>query len=151
MNESGCIVISGARNYIEAIRASLRIHGVRCNLLDISLAFCFAQMDPMLKSLKRIAQHVPFRIPSTPVVFPLLNDIIFDGKTVNAEYRSRACREPANFVGAVEACEDVRVLNEWGAVGLIIRGHNLSDADPDGLAAFSRGKSVLDGTSLSKT
>ena len=120
MNGSRDIVISGARDHIDSIQASLKINGIRCTLLDIPFAFHSAQMDPMLESFKKSAQHVPFKTPSIPIISPLLNDIIFDGKTVNADYLCRASREPVNFVGALEAGEDVGVLDEktvWIDIG----------------------------------
>ena len=55
VNGSRNIVISGVRNHIEAVRASLEGNGVKCTLLDIPFAFHSAQIDPMLQSFKEIA------------------------------------------------------------------------------------------------
>jgi len=119
-NGSRDTVISGDRESIEAIRASLGSHGLKCTLLDVPFAFHSAQMDPMLESFQKTALHIPFKVPVIPIISPLLSDVIFDGKTVNAEYLCRASREPVNFVGALEAGQDVGVLDEkttWLDIG----------------------------------
>ena len=120
MNGSRDTVISGDRNHIEATRASLESNGIKCTLLDIPFAFHTAQMDPMLEPFEKTAQHVPFKTPSIPIISPLLQDIVFDGKTVNAQYLCRASREPVNFVGALEAGHDIGVIDEkttWIDIG----------------------------------
>ena len=120
INGSRDTVISGVRSHIEAIRASLESCGVKCTLLDIPFAFHSAQMDPMLESFEITAQHVPFKTPSIPIISPLLKDVIFDAKTVNAEYLRRASREPVDFAGALEAGQDVGVLDDktvWIDIG----------------------------------
>ena len=120
MNGLRDIVISGIRNHVEAIRASLESNGIKCTPLDIPFAFHSAQMDPILEPFQKIAQHVPFKTPSIPIISPLLNDIIFDGKTVNAKYLCRASRERVNFVGSLGASQDVGVLDEktvWLDIG----------------------------------
>lgn len=120
MNSPEDTVISGVRKNIEATRAALESNGVKCTLLDIPFAFHTAQMDPMLESFEEIAKHVPFKTPSVPIISPLLNDIVFDGKTVNANYLSRASRHPVNFVHALEAGQDLGVFDDktiWLDIG----------------------------------
>ena len=120
MNGPKDTVISGLRKHIEATRAALESSGVKCTLLDIPFAFHTAQMNPMLESFEETAKHVPFKTPCVPIISPLLNDIVFDGKTVNAKYLSCASREPVNFVGALEAGQDLGVFDDktiWLDIG----------------------------------
>lgn len=120
MNGPKDTVISGLRKHIKATRAALESSGVKCTLLDIPFAFHTAQMNPMLESFEETAKHVPFKTPCIPIISPLLNDIVFDGKTVNAKYLSCASREPVNFVGALEAGQDLGVFDDktiWLDIG----------------------------------
>lgn len=103
MNGPKDSVISGVRKHVEATRAALESNGIKCTLLNIPFAFHTAQMDPMLEPFEETAKHVAFKRPSVPIISPLLTDVVFDGKTVNAKYLSRASREPVNFIGALAA------------------------------------------------
>lgn len=120
MNGFADTVISGTRERIEATRAALEFNGVKCTLLDIPFAFHTAQMDPMLGPFEETARHVSFKTPSVPIISPLLNDVVFDGKSINAKYFKRASREPVNFVSALEAGQDLGVFDDktiWLDIG----------------------------------
>ncbi|RMD42781.1 hypothetical protein DV735_g2314, partial [Chaetothyriales sp. CBS 134920] len=113
-------VIGGARDDIDAIRQNLEANSFKCVLLHIPYAFHTAQMDVLLDELEQTARHVPFNAPSIPVLSPLLGAVVFDGKTINANYLRRAAREPVNFVGAVEAGQELGIVNDktvWIDIG----------------------------------
>ncbi|KAG8527863.1 Type I Iterative PKS [Bacidia gigantensis] len=113
-------VISGLRSDIQATRASLEAKGHKCMELDVPFAFHTAQMDPVLEPFEQIAKHVAFKAPSVPILSPLLCDAIFDDKTVNASYLCRATRETVDFVAALEAGEDLGIIEDktlWVDIG----------------------------------
>ena len=120
MNGHEDTVISGARKNIEATRTALESNGLKCVQLDVPFAFHTAQMDPMLDSFEKIAKHIAFKAPSVPIISPLLSHCVFDGKTANAKYLRRASREPVNFVGALEAAQDLGIIDDktiWVDIG----------------------------------
>ena len=120
INGPADVVISGAREHIEATRTALEAKGVKCTLLDVPFAFHTAQMDPMLQPFEEVAKHVSFKTPSVPIISPLLNDVVFDGKSINAGYFTRASREPVNFIGALEAGQDLGAFDDktvWLDIG----------------------------------
>jgi len=120
MNGRNDTVISGARKDIEATRKALESNGLKCIQLDLPFAFHTAQMDPILESFEQIAKHVTFKAPSVPLISPLLSNCVFDGKTINAKYFCRATREPVNFVGALEAAQDLGIIDDktvWIDIG----------------------------------
>ena len=113
-------VISGVRSNIEATRKSLEEVGMQCNWVDVPFAFHTAQVEPMLDKFEEAASHITFKTPCVPVISPLLGRCVFDGKTINANYVRRACREPVNFVGALKAAEDSGIIDKatvWLDIG----------------------------------
>lgn len=120
MNGPNHTVISGVRSNIEATRKSLEEHGMQCSWVDVPFAFHTAQVEPMLDSFEKMASHLTFKTPSVPFISPLLRRCIFDGKTINANYIRRACREPVNFVGALKAAEADGIIDKatvWLDIG----------------------------------
>lgn len=120
INSPNHTVISGAGSNIEATRKSLEEHGMQCSWVDVPFAFHTAQVEPMLDSFEKLASHITFKTPCVPVISPLLGRCIFDGKTINANYVRRACREPVNFMGALKAAEKDGIIDKatvWLDIG----------------------------------
>jgi acyl transferase domain-containing protein len=95
-------VLSGTAEQIEALAIALKEIGYRCTVLDVPFAFHSAQMDPILESFEETAKGVLFHAPKLPVVSPLLGKVIFDDKSLNAEYVRRATRETVDFLSAMK-------------------------------------------------
>ena len=136
MNGTNDTVLGGSREDIQDTREALEREGVKCTLLDVPFAFHTSQMDPMLGPFEQLAKHVTYKTPRIPILSPLLSTCVFDGKTINEKYLSRAAREPVNFVGALEAAQDLGIIDEktiWIEIGphpvctSLIRG-NIADA-----------------------
>lgn len=115
------IVLSGAVEAIEKLKTVLETAGHRCFVLDVKFAFHSAQMEPVLEDIEAIAiSGVLFKEPELPFVSPLLRKVVFDAKSVNAQYISRATRETVDFVGALEAAQDMGMVDEktaWIEIG----------------------------------
>lgn len=113
-------VIGGLAEVVAVIRQTLEVASYKCTQLDLPFAFHTAQMDPVLDTFERCAEHVPFKAPSIPVLSPLLGSVVFDGKTINATYLRRATREMVDFTAAIEAAQDLSLVdakNLWIDVG----------------------------------
>ena len=88
------VVLSGPKGQMASITECLKENGLKCHVLDIPYAFHSSQVDPILESYERFAKSgVIFGAPNLPVISPLLGRVIFDDKTINAGYVSRATRE----------------------------------------------------------
>ncbi|KAL4756861.1 type I polyketide synthase [Aspergillus foveolatus] len=105
-------VIGGPKEEISIIRQTLEKNSYKCVLLDIPFAFHTAQMDAILDELENMAEKVHFKAPSIPVLSTLLGSVVFDGKTINAEYIRNQTRGTVRFADAVEAAQDLGMVDE---------------------------------------
>jgi asperthecin polyketide synthase len=113
-------VIGGARDAINTIRQALEANSIKCTQLDVPFAFHTVQMDPVLDSLETLATSITFKAPSIPLLSPLLGTVVFDGKSINAQYLRRATRETVDFASAIEAAQDFGLVDAktiWIDVG----------------------------------
>ena len=114
-------VLSGTGEEIDAACEKLQADGYRCFTLDVAFAFHSAQTDPVLDEFEQIATSgVIFQTPNLPVISPLLSKVIFDNKTVNANYVRRATREPVNFFSALENAQKISTIDDktvWVEIG----------------------------------
>ena len=114
-------VLSGTREQIDALSETLQADGYRCFSLDVAFAFHSEQTDPILDDFEELAKSgVLFQAPNLPVVSPLLSKVIFDDKTVNANYVRRATREPVKFLSALETAQKFSTIDEktvWVEIG----------------------------------
>ncbi|KAI1734862.1 putative polyketide synthase [Xylaria scruposa] len=115
------IVLSGSCEAIESLRDILEEAGYRCFMLDVKFAFHSGQMDPVLAEIEATAKGaVLFKAPELPLVSPLLRKVVFDEKSVNAQYIRRATREQVDFVGALQAAQGLGIIDEktaWVEIG----------------------------------
>lgn len=120
INAPQSVVVDGQQTDISAARESLEAMGYKCHQLEVPFAFHSSQMDPAMNSFEQIASTVTFHPPQVPIISPLLSDVVFDSKTLNATYVRRATREPVNFVGALQAALEVGIIGSdivWVEVG----------------------------------
>jgi monodictyphenone polyketide synthase len=114
-------VLSGPCDAIESLGVVLQAAGYRCITLDVTFAFHSNQMDPILSEFEATAKSaVIFKAPELPFVSPLLRKVVFDEKTVNAQYVRRATREQVDFVGALEAAQGLGLIDDktaWVEIG----------------------------------
>ncbi|KAL3495264.1 hypothetical protein BJX62DRAFT_233590 [Aspergillus germanicus] len=114
-------VLSGSQTEIEVVAETLQSAGHRCYSLDVAFAFHSAQTDTILDDFEEAAKNgVLFRPPNMPVISPLLGKVIFDDKTINAEYMRRATRETVNFLSVLEAAQNFSTVDEdtaWVEIG----------------------------------
>ncbi len=114
-------VLSGTREQIDAVSEPLQSEGYRCLSLDVPFAFHSEQTNPILDDFEEIAKRgVLFQAPNLPVISPLLGKVIFDNKTVNANYVRRATREPVNFLSGLDIAQKFSTIDEktvWVEIG----------------------------------
>ncbi|RAK87875.1 ketoacyl-synt-domain-containing protein [Aspergillus costaricaensis CBS 115574] len=104
-------VLGGAQADIESIRKVLELNSYKCVLLAIPFAYHTSQMDVVVEELEKIAENIPFKAPSVPVLSTMLGTVVFDGKTINSSYLRRQTRGTVKFAAAVEAAQDMGLVD----------------------------------------
>ena len=121
INGPNDIVLSGSVADMDAVIAILEAGGCKCFSLDVAFAFHSAQTDPILDEFEEIANSgVLFQAPHLPVISPLLGEVIFDNKSINADYVRRATRESVNFLSALETAHKIGTIDDetaWIEIG----------------------------------
>lgn len=111
INSPSETVLSGTSADIESARTTLEARGVKGTKLNVPYAFHSSQVDSILPQFTRIASSVTFNNSDISVLSPLLSSVL-TGSSVNAEYLGRHAREAVNFVGALSAGIEAKVLSE---------------------------------------
>jgi monodictyphenone polyketide synthase len=114
-------VLSGEVDQIAAVDEALKANGHKTYSLDVAFAFHSAQTDPILDDFEKLAETgVLFQAPQMPIISPLLGKVVFDDKTINANYVRRATREPVNFLSGLETAQKFSSVDEttvWVEIG----------------------------------
>ncbi|OJJ40791.1 hypothetical protein ASPWEDRAFT_34272 [Aspergillus wentii DTO 134E9] len=114
-------VLSGTTEEMEAAAVPLKEKGYRCILLDVPFAFHSAQVDPILDMFEEtVKKAVLFHPPTLPVVSPLLGKVIFDEKSLSAEYVRRATRHTVDFLSAMGSAQETSIVDKdtiWVEIG----------------------------------
>ncbi|KAE9364958.1 putative polyketide synthase [Stipitochalara longipes BDJ] len=113
-------VLSGPVEEMNAIIPLLEGDGYKCFSLDVAFAFHSAQIDPVLDDFEALGNGVLFQAPHIPVISPLLSKVIFDDKSVSANYVRRATREAVNFLSALEVAHKIATIDDetvWIEIG----------------------------------
>lgn len=114
-------VLSGTKEQMDKVAVPLEAAGLRCIKLDVAFAFHSEQVDPILDDFEAIAKSgVIFQEPELPVISPLLGKVVFDGKTLNANYVRRATREAVDFLSALRNAQKMSTIGDetvWIEIG----------------------------------
>ncbi|KAK5682008.1 Type I Iterative PKS, partial [Elasticomyces elasticus] len=113
-------VLGGLIDDLDIIRRVLEAKSFKATMLDMPYAFHTAQMDVVVDDLEKIASRMTFKTPNIPVLSASLGEAVFDGKTFGAKYLRNHTRGGVNFVGAIEAAQDMDIADEksvWVDIG----------------------------------
>lgn len=105
-------VIGGRKEDIRTIHQTLETKGYKCVLLDIPFAFHTSQMESILNELEDLAQKIPFKAPTIPLLSTLLGRPVFDAKTVNNTYLRNQTRNTVRFADAVDAAQELGMVDD---------------------------------------
>ena len=120
LNGPSDTVLSGTTEDMAKVGNVLESAGYRCIKLDVAFAFHSAQTDPILDAFESACKSVVFQEPKLPVISPLLGNVVFDGRTLNATYMRRGTRESVDFFSAIEDAHNVSTVYEetvWIEIG----------------------------------
>ena len=113
-------VVGGPVEQMSSYSKVLKAAGIKCVLLTTAYAFHTAQVTTVLDSLKESASSVTFRDAVIPVISPLLQKVVTDGKLFGPEYITRHARETLDFLGGVTAAKEQGLVDQntaWVEIG----------------------------------
>lgn len=114
LNGPADTVLSGANADLDALCQKLNDLGYKFHRLSLPFAFHSSMVEPILDEFEELAHHVNFQGPDIPFVSPLLGCVVTSPGVIGPRYIRRQCREPVNFLGAVKAADQEKLINRAG-------------------------------------
>lgn len=105
-------VLGGTVADIDKATDELREKGIKCTKLNVQFAFHSTQVDPILTQFKKLAGSIVFQKAKIPVISPLLSGVLNESDSIDKEYLSKHARGVVDFLGALEAAQQLGVINE---------------------------------------
>ncbi|KKY25484.1 putative polyketide synthase [Phaeomoniella chlamydospora] len=118
INGPSDIVLSGK---IEDIKAAARaLAPTKSIIMDLQFAFHSSQVDVILDEFEKSAAAVDFRRPHTPLLSPLLGQIVTEKGIIGPSYLRSHCRNTVDFVKGLDAGASAGYVKEetlWLEIG----------------------------------
>lgn len=114
------VCIGGPTEEILDLRVHLEGQGFKCFQLNVPFSFHSSQMDPVISPFEVVAEGATFKAPNIPFLSSLMHEVVFDGKTVNAKYMSRATRETMHLFNALDQGHQMGLIDKdtvWVDIG----------------------------------
>ncbi|OCT48088.1 Conidial yellow pigment biosynthesis polyketide synthase [Cladophialophora carrionii] len=124
INGPKATVISGESSNIDKLKEQVSAKGMKSTKLAVPFAFHSAQVEPALDDFESAAAGVTYNAPKIPLIAPLLSTVVTEKGTINAEYLRRHCREPVNFLGALQAAKEKGIVKDKSQF-VEIGGHSI--------------------------
>ncbi|MCB0082060.1 MAG: type I polyketide synthase, partial [Caldilineaceae bacterium] len=104
INGPESVVISGVKEAIERVMATLSKQGINCRSLAVSHAFHSPLMEPMMAQFAQIAKGIIYNQPQIPIVSNLTGELVTHEIT-EADYWVQHVREPVRFVDGMNVVQ----------------------------------------------
>jgi microcystin synthetase protein McyG len=144
VNGERSVVVSGASEQIEELRALLAKHSLVSQPLQVSHAFHSALMEPILDEFERRAAECPYAAPEVPLVSNVSGKVFSSSDRIEASYWRRHIRGAVRFSDGLSSLMAQRpaALLEIGPdpVLLGMAKPALSRSSIPSLASLRRGK-----------
>jgi acyl transferase domain-containing protein/acyl carrier protein len=100
------LVISGAREAIQAVVVELESDGIKTRGLTVSHAFHSPLMDPMLDAFEQVTASVTYDSPRIPLISNVTGTLMPEGLATQPGYWRRHVREAVRFADGMEALSE---------------------------------------------
>ncbi|WP_299411722.1 type I polyketide synthase [Acaryochloris sp. IP29b_bin.148] len=94
------LVVSGRRESVQQISATLTARGIRNKVLTVSHAFHSPLMEPILDEFRQVAESVQFHQPKIKLISNLTGDLA-TSEIASADYWVKHIREPVQFAAGI--------------------------------------------------
>ncbi|MEJ6485763.1 amino acid adenylation domain-containing protein [Nostoc punctiforme UO1] len=101
INGPQSLVISGRREAINTLCASLEAAGIKTKKLNVSHAFHSPLIEPMVAEFEQVARQVKFAAPRTKLISNLTGELA-SYEIATPQYWCRHLREPVRFAASME-------------------------------------------------
>ncbi|AOX01783.1 short-chain dehydrogenase [Moorena producens PAL-8-15-08-1] len=115
------LVISGQRQALEAVCATLAGDGVKIKSLQVNHAFHSALMEPMLGSFEAVAQELTYSKPRIPIISNVTGQQA-DDEIATPQYWVRHVRQPVKFAWGMKTLgqEGYQIFVEIGSKPILL-------------------------------
>lgn len=114
LNGPADTVLSGPNAELDTLCGKLNDLGYKFHRLSLPFAFHSSMVNPILDEFEELARQVDYRVPDIPFVSPLLGSVVTHSGVIGPQYLRRQCRKPVNFLGAVNAAEQEKLIERTG-------------------------------------
>ncbi|HRI48653.1 MAG TPA: type I polyketide synthase, partial [Pseudomonadota bacterium] len=121
VNAPRSVVISGGETEVASLASGFTARGVRTTRLIVSHAFHSPRMEPMLEGFRRLAETLPYRQPTTPIL-STVSGALAGEEMSTAAYWVRQVRAAVRFADGVRALQALGVTTflELGPKGTLL-------------------------------
>jgi acyl transferase domain-containing protein/acyl carrier protein len=102
VNAPRSLVISGERQAVRAVCATLEAQGVKTKALQVSHAFHSPLMEPMLAEFRQVASEVSYRTPQLKLISNLTGQWVGEEEITTPEYWCRHILSAVQFASSME-------------------------------------------------